>query len=303
MDAMFRLAVLACVLAAWSMPAMAQEDRGAIVLERFASTQGRSSEVAIGACRRDGCAVEIRLSEGERVIARHATGWRVAARRSTRADSEATNEIIEAGVRQTIAWQFGAEASQSLLAVRPVRLADEAGALLLMHRAGFEHVKREFMLVTAEGDTLRRLWRGGDGAAGPFVSWVELLQNDGRDRLTYFRALDHPEPDQLDTISVRTLAWDAAGRRVRERPARGLWAVVGGGYADAAATRAARAHARQTSVFFWTLAADKLLRRPEGPVALVALTSLEARARQLLGEARRSGFPQAFLTRANPGRP
>jgi hypothetical protein len=302
-DVVIRLAALMAtiVLAVLPGPALAQEARGVTVLERFPASQNRFYTLAITACRRNGCGVEVRLTDGDRTIARHATGWQVAGRQATRADSEPAREIVVGSGPGASAWQFGAEASQSVLAARPVRLGADVEALLLMDMGGFEHVKREFMLVAAEGDALRRLWRGGDGTAGPWVSWIELAPNDADDRLIFFRAFIHPEPEQLDMMSVRLLAWDQAGRRVRERPARGLWAVVGGGYPDAALARAARDRAQQTSPHFWVLAPNLLLRRPDGAVALMSLTSFEGRARQLLSEARRSGFPQAFLTRANPG--
>lgn len=293
---------LMMVLALAPILASAQAERAVAVLERIPAAQNREYELAIGACRRDGCGVEIRLTEGDRLIARYATGWRVAGRRATRGDGEASREITASSGPGAMAWQFGEDASQSVLAARRVRLAADVEALLLMNMGGFEHVKREFILVAAEGDALRRLWRGGDGAAGPFVSWIELQPNESGDRLIFFRALAHPEPEELDVMSVRLLAWDPARRRVRERPARGLWAVVGGGYPDAAAARVARERAQQTSPYFWTLAPDMLLRRPDGRVALLAPTSFEGRARQLLAAAQRSGFPQAFLTRANPAR-
>jgi hypothetical protein len=298
---MIRLAALVAtiVLAVLPGPVMAQAGRGAAVvepmavLERFPLAPGRVNFLVLVGRPQASRAVELRLEAARDLVARHDTGWRVAGGPATRADREADREIRD-GAR-TRAWTFGAEADESLLAARPLRFAG-VDALLLLHRAGFEHVKREFMIVGARGNTLRRLWQGGDGA-GPFVSWIDL--QPGGDQPIFFRALVHPEPDQLDTMRVRQLAWN--GRSVAERPARGLWAVVGGGYPDAAAARAARERAPQTGGNFWVLAPAMLLRRPEGRVALIALTSSEARARELLAEARRSGFPQAILTRANPG--
>jgi hypothetical protein len=280
----------------------APNTRERIVLERFTSPQGHAYQVAVGACRQDECEIEVRLVAGDRVIQRHQTGWLVASRRSTRDDFTAAGLVVEPGGTHVLAWRFGEPGEAVLIGARPIRLAQGVDALLLVQLADTEPIRREFMIVGVDQGRLRRFWSGGDGAAGPWASWIERrpMQAQG-DRLTFFRVMAHPERGQLDTVVWRQLVWSASLRRLVEQPARDVRTVIAGRYPDAAAARVALERAGRPSVDLWILASDRVQpRQGGGPVVIATVTSIEPRAQQLLAQVRRSGFERAVLARSEP---
>ncbi|MGD9816877.1 MAG: hypothetical protein AB7Q23_02660 [Hyphomonadaceae bacterium] len=287
---MHRILLLVCALAlAWFADARAEP---ATLLSTPAANGGRL-DVVIGGCDAEACELMVELRDEAGAVARHATGWALPNLAPVRDDSAAAREILVSAGAPAAAWTFGEEASWTVIAARHVRLAGDGEGLLLMHMGGFEHVKRSFQLVVIDRGGVRNLWTGGDGP-GPQVSWMEIDTRSGADDLVFFRAFLHPDPVELETLTASRLSGGAGG--VTEVPARDLWAVVAGGYADAAAARQAR-DARNGAPFL-ALAPDMLARRSDAPVVLAAVTAFEPRARAWRREARRNGFPRARLTRA-----
>jgi hypothetical protein len=276
--------------------------RNRIVLERFTSAQGHAYQLAFADCEQDECEIEIRLVAGERVLQRHATGWLVDRRQAVRDDFTAAGLVLEPGGTHVTAWRFGQDSESALIGARAIRIAPGLDGLLLIRMTGAQPAKRDFMIVGLEGGALRRLWLGGDRAAGPWVSWVERHPMPARgDRLLFFRVLVHPARSQLDTVVWRQLVWSAPLRRYVEEPARGLRTVVVGVYPNAAAARVARDRAARAGNHLFVASAREQ-RRPDGTVVLAAVTSIEPRAQQMLDEARRSGFDRATLARAERNR-
>jgi len=282
--------LLVCALTlAWLPETRAEPD----TLLSTSVADGRSLDVVIDGCNAEACELMVELRGSAGAVARHATGWAPPNLARVRDDSAAAREILVGACAPAAAWTFGEEASWTVIAARHVRLAGGGEGLLLMHMGGFEHVKRSFMLVAIDGGGLRNLWTGGDGP-GPQVSWMEINTRGGADDLVFFRAFLHPDPAELETLTAARLTDDAGD--IAETPARDLWAVVAGGYADAAAARQARD--THNGAPFLALAPDMLARRSEAPVVLAAVTAYEPRARAWRREARRNGFPRARLTRA-----
>lgn len=285
------LSILVLALA-WAQSARAEP----VTLLSTPVSHGRSLDIVISACEAEACTLQINLRDGAGVVSTHATGWETPNQTPERGDTAAAREILISAGAPAAAWTLGEEASWTVIAARRVRLAGAREALLLMHMNGFEHVKRTFMLIAAEGGQLRRLWTGGDGLAGPSVSWIEINRRGGAEELIFFRAFLHPDPTDLETLTATRLS--VVNGALAETPARDLWAVAAVGYADPAVARQARD--TTTGPPLMVLASDMLERRYPEPVVLAAITGFEPRARAWRNEARRGGFPRARLTRANP---
>lgn len=288
------VAFLTALALASALPAAAQVQ--SVVLVQIPAGANRAFDLTIGACGEDGCQITVHLSDNDRRLDTLDTAWRTADRDATRDDAAAAREILTANGPSAMAWSFGEEATWSVLAAHPVHLASGAEGLLLMQMGGFEHTKREFLLLGAQDGALRELWRGGDGPARPYVSWIEHQPRRSGDRLFFFSAFLLPDPDELETLSVCALAFDASNSTTLERPA-GLWSVVGGVHTTPESARSARDASANEAPFFLVLDADVLPRRTQERAALIAVTTNEARARAWRNQARNQGFGRSHVTR------
>jgi hypothetical protein len=186
----------------------------AVVLQTFRAGQ-LVLDLAIATCRQSGCPIEVRLRSGGRVIDR--VMLPVAAG-SQRATAETTDTLWGTDVSRK-AWATGEENDYVSTAARLLRLAPQTTALLVTQRYGFEHLKRNHLLILPRAGKLHIVWKAEEGS-GPTWSATEIVRSSRSDRqeVAYFHGFSEPEEDVSERLDVIRLSWNAAAARVRKTP-------------------------------------------------------------------------------------
>jgi hypothetical protein len=227
-------------------------------------------DLAIAQCRRSECPIEVRLRSGGRVVDRLALP---VAARSQRAKAE----IIDApwgadpGLK---AWATGEENGYVSTAARLLRLAPQTTALLVSQQYGFEHLKRNHLVILARAGKLAVVWKAEEGA-GPTWSATQIIggQNEAQHEVVSLHGFSEPEENAADRLDVAHLHWDGASARLREMalPARDrpLYLLDLGTYDTAAQARQARSASSCLSAY-WVLDASRF-RAVESSKAIVGM--------------------------------
>ncbi|MEA9578713.1 hypothetical protein VC218_07225 [Xanthomonas nasturtii] len=110
-------------------------------------------------------------------------------------------------------------------------------ALLVTQTAGFEHPKRQHVLLTAVLGDLKVAWSKAE-PQGPHVSWVAIPKGHAP---VYVSLFFSPDDDAADAVLVRQLRWDAQQQGFSEEPPPSqVQAVVAGSYRTLSEARVAR---------------------------------------------------------------
>jgi hypothetical protein len=197
-----------------SAQAMASAARAgrAVVLQSFRAGPF-VFDLAIAECRQSECPIEVRLRSGGRVVD-HVTLPVAAA--SQRAKAEIVDAVwgADAGLK---AWASGEENDHVATGARVLRLAPRTTALLVSQQYGFEHLKRNHLVILPRAGRLTIAWKAEEGA-GPTWSTTQVIggQRSKQHEIVHLRGFYEPEEDGADHLDVARLRWEEASARLLE---------------------------------------------------------------------------------------
>ena len=169
-------------------------------------------DLAIAKCRSSECSIEVRLRRTNRVVARVTLPN---AASSQRVRAETTDALWGADVGRR-AWATGEEADYASTAARLLRIAPQITALLVSQRSGFEHLKRNHLLLVPRAGKLVVAWEAREGQ-GPTWSATQIIGNNPyRREIVYFNGFYDPDEDAIERLDAVGLSFDAASARLRE---------------------------------------------------------------------------------------
>jgi hypothetical protein len=242
-------------------------------------------DLAIAECRSSECPIEIRLRSDKRGIDR--VTLPVAAR-SQRVTVEATDSLWGADPGGK-AWATGEENSYVATAARLLQLAPRTPALLVRQLYGFEHLKRNHLLLVPGAGKLLVAWMAQEGA-GPTWSATQVIGGPGRQEIVYFHGFSEPEEDLPERLDAVRLSWNADTARVHETtlPARTmpLYLLDLGIHDSAALARQARA-ANDCLSPYWVLDAGRFRAGATGKAVLGMLYATRTAANEAARSAER----------------
>lgn len=189
----------------------AREDR-AVVLQSFRAGKFLL-DLSIATCRQSECPIEVRLRAGSRVVD-HVTLPVAAGSQHVKAEIVDAVWGADAGLK---AWATGEENDHVATGARVLRLAPRTMALLVSQQYGFEHLKRNHLVILPRAGKLTIAWKAEEGA-GPAWSATQVIggQRGKRHEIIYLNGFFEPEEDAADRLDVARLSWDDASARLRE---------------------------------------------------------------------------------------
>ena len=214
MASLFGLITLGlCALAHAMAPKTSSARAGrAVVLQTFRARQ-LVLDLAIAKCRRSECPIEVWLRASGRVVDR--VTLPVAAG-SQRAKAAIVDAIwgADAGLR---AWVTGHENDYVATGARMLQLDPQTAALLVSQQYGFEHIKRNHLVILPRAGRVTIAWKAKEGA-GPTWSTTQVIggQRGERHEIIYLNGFFEPEEDAADRLDVARLSWDHASARLRQ---------------------------------------------------------------------------------------
>jgi hypothetical protein len=168
-------------------------------------------DLAIAECRSSECPIEIRLRSEKRVIDRVTLPIAAGSQRAT---AEITDARWGADAGRN-AWATGVESNYVSTAARRLWLAPRTPALLVSQRYGFEHLKRNHLLLVPRNGKLVAAWKAEEGA-GPTWSATQIVGSHDRQEIIYFNGFFDPTEDAVERLDVVRLNWNSAAARIRE---------------------------------------------------------------------------------------
>jgi len=167
-------------------------------------------DLAIAECRSSECPIEVRLRRDRRVIDRVTLPFSAS---SQRASAEAANWLSGADAGRK-AWAIGEENNYVATAAGLLRIAPHTPALLVSQLAGFEHLKRNHLLLVPRAGKLVAAWKAEEGA-GPTWSATQIVGSPDRQEIVYFNGFFDPTEDAVERLDVVRLNWSSAAARIR----------------------------------------------------------------------------------------
>jgi hypothetical protein len=228
----------------------------AVVLQTFRAGQF-ALDLAIATCRQSECPIDVRLRSGGRAVDHVRLPIAASSQRATAETADAVCGA-EAGRK---AWATGKENDYVSTAARLLRIARRTTALLVSQCFGFEHVKRNHLLLVPRAGKLVVAWEAGEGQ-GPTWSATEVVGSAGSNRqeVAYSYGFLEPEEDIPERLDLIRLSWSAAAARVQETPLPAptmpLYLLDLGTHDTAAQARQARA-ANDCVSSYWVLDAGR----------------------------------------------
>jgi hypothetical protein len=201
---------------------------------------------------------------------------------SRRIRAETTDALwgADAGRR---AWATGEEADYVSTAARLLRIAPQTTALLVSQRSGFEHLKRNHLLLVPRAGKLVAAWEAGEGQ-GPTWSATEIIGSPDRQEIVYFRGFYDFEEDTADRLDAVRLSFDAVSVRVRETalPTRTmpLYLLNLGIHETVAQAREARSADHYCLTAHWVLDASRFRTDTSGKAIVGSLYATRAAAEE-----------------------
>jgi hypothetical protein len=113
------------------------------------------------------------------------------------------------------AWATGEENDYVSTAARLLQLAPQSTALLVSQRYGFEHLKRNHLVILPRAGKLRIVWKAEEGS-GPTWSATQILGSPDRREIIYFRGFFDPDENTAERLDAVRLSFLAASARLRE---------------------------------------------------------------------------------------
>jgi hypothetical protein len=235
-------------------------------------------DLAITKCRSSECSIQVRLRRANRVIDRVTLPNAVS---SQHIRAETTDMLwgADAGRR---AWATGEEADYVSTAARLLRIAPQTTALLVSQRSGFEHLKRNHLLLVPRAGKLVVAWEAGEGQ-GPTWSATQIIgSNPDRREIIYFNGFYDPDEDTAERLDAVRLSFDAASARLREiaLPTRTmpLYLLNLGIHESVAQARAARSEFPYCLTAHWILDASRFRADASGRAIIGSLYASRAAA-------------------------
>jgi hypothetical protein len=235
-------------------------------------------DLAITKCRSSECSIQVRLRRAKRVIDRVTLPNAVS---SQHIRAETTDMLwgADAGRR---AWATGEEANYVSTAARLLRIAPQTTALLVSQRSGFEHLKRNHLLLVPRAGKLVVAWEAGEGQ-GPTWSATQIIgSNPDRREIIYFNGFYDPDEDTAERLDAVRLSFDAASARLREiaLPTRTmpLYLLNLGIHESVAQARAARSEFPYCLTAHWILDASRFRADASGRAIIGSLYASRAAA-------------------------
>jgi hypothetical protein len=272
---------------AQSASAEAARESRAVVLQTFQAGQF-ALDLVIAQCRRSQCPIEVRLWAGRRLVDRVTLPVAASSQR-VRAEIVDTVWGTDTGRK---AWGSGEENHYVSTAARLVRLTPRRKALLVGQHYGFEHLKRNHLVILPRAGKLTVAWKAEEGA-GPTWSATQIIrgQRGGRHEVVYLHGFFDPgEEDAADRLDVARLRWDEALGRLRETvlPARNepLYLLDLGTHDTAAQARQARS-ANLCLSPYWVLDASRFRAGAAGKAIIGMLFASRDLAENAASDARR----------------
>ena len=242
-------------------------------------------DLAIAQCRSSECPIEVRLHIDKRVVDRVALPVTAG---SQRAEAETTDLQWGADPGRK-AWATGVETNYVSTAALLLRLTSRTPALLVSQRYGFEHLKRNHMLLVPRAGKLVVAWQAEEGA-GPTWSATQVIGEPGRQEIVYFHGFAEPEEDMAERLGAVGLSWNAATARVQETPLPAptmpLYLLDLGTHDTAAQARQART-ANTCQSYYWVLDAGSFRADATGEALLGMLYATRLAADQAARSAER----------------
>jgi hypothetical protein len=237
-------------------------------------------DLTIAKCRSSECSIEVRLRRANRVIDR-VTLPNAASSQRVRVETTDALWGADAGRR---AWATGEEADYVSTAARLLRIAPQTTALLVSQRSGFEHLKRNHLLLVPRAGRLAVTWEAGEGQ-GPTWSATQIIgSNPARREIVYFHGFYDPDEDTAERLDAVRLSFDAASARVRETalPSRTmpLYLLNLGIHESVAKARAARSEFPYCLTAHWILDASRFRAGANGKTIVGSLYATRAAAEE-----------------------
>jgi hypothetical protein len=234
-------------------------------------------DLAIAECRSSECPIEVRLRVAGRIIDRVALPVAAGSHRVT---AETTDTLWGADAGRT-AWATGEENDSVSTAARLLRLAPRTTALLVSQRYGFEHLKRNHLLIVPRAGKLHIVWKTEEGS-GPTWSTTQILGSPGRREIVYFHGFFEPDEDISERLDAVRLSFDAASARVRETAlpnrAMPLYLLNLGIHETVAHAREARSANAYCLTPYWILDASRFRAGASGKAIVGSLYATRASA-------------------------
>jgi hypothetical protein len=168
-------------------------------------------DLAIADCRSSECPIQVRLRAARRVIDRVTLPVAASSQGTT---AETTDTLWGADADRT-AWATGEENDYVSTAARLLQLAPQSTALLVSQRYGFEHLKRNHLVILPRAGKLRIVWKAEEGS-GPTWSATQILGSPDRREIIYFRGFFDPDENTAERLDAVRLSFLAASARLRE---------------------------------------------------------------------------------------
>jgi hypothetical protein len=197
----------------FALASAASSDK-AIVLQTFHAGTFEL-DLAIAKCRSSECPIQVRLLRQGHVVDRVTLPVAAA---SQRAKAETVDPLwgAETGLK---AWATGAEGEYVSTVGRVLTVAPRTTGLLVSQRFGFEHLKRNHLVILPRDSRLSVVWKAEEGA-GPTWSATQILPKgagEGED-IAYFRGFSEPAENEADRVDAVRLSWNAVSANFQETP-------------------------------------------------------------------------------------
>jgi len=243
-------------------------------------------DLTIAKCRSSECSIQVRLRKANRVIDRVTLPNAVSAQHIR---AETTDSLWGADAGRT-AWATGDEADYVSTAARSLRIAPQTTALLVSQRSGFEHLKRNhLLLVPSRAGKLVVAWEAGEGQ-GPTWSATQIVGSPDRQEIVYFHGFYDFDEDTAQRLDAVRLTFHAPSGRLRETalPTRTmpLYLLNLGIHETVAQAREARSADHYCLTAHWVLDASRFRADASGKAMVGSLYATRAVAEETARSAR-----------------
>ena len=267
-----------------SAEAMARAGR-VVVLQTFRAGQF-VLDLAIARCRKSECPIEVRLRAGNRIVDRVPLPVAAGSQR-VRAASVDAIWGAEAGLK---AWATGHENDYVATGARMLQLAPQTAALLVSQQYGYEHVKRNHLVILPRAGKLTIAWKAEEGA-GPAWSTTQVIDGaGGTQEIVYLNGFYEPEEDGADRLDAARLRWEQTSARLLEialpAPDRPIYLLDLGTHDTAAQARQARSNLC-LSPYFLVLEASRFRASEDGKAIVGMLYASRALAEKAANAAKK----------------